>query len=173
MIVIARLYSFVFMSAVMLLAPAPAPAQTPVTWSDKLYGLSGEWKRDPSRGTGSICGVREDDIVAFDIIGQAPTMAIRASRISGSVPLDGSSVSLSGQTVVASTDAGWLKLTMTRPRAGGGYSNVMQEVYILNRDRNEMTLWRTLNTVLPDGSSGKIDCGNRAAVVYVRQPSAK
>ena len=173
MIVISRLQLIVLLSAAMMLANAHASAQTPVTWSDKVYGLSGEWKRDPSRGTGGICGVREDDIVAFDIIGQPPTMAIRASRISGSVPLDGSSVSVSGQTVVATTDAGWLKLTMTRPRPGGGYSNVMQEVYILNRDRSEMTLWRTLNTVLPDGSSGKIDCGNRAAVVYVRQPSAK
>ena len=172
MMVIARYQSSVFLSAVMMFANTLASAQAPFTMSDKVTGLSGEWKRDPSRGTGGICGVREDDIVAFDILGQPPSMAIRASRISGSVLLDGSSASVSGQTVVASTDAGWLKLTMTRPR-NSGFANVMQEVYILNRDRSEMTLWRTLNTILPDGSSGKIDCGNRAAVVYVRQPSAK
>ena len=172
MMVIARPQSILLLSAVLMLANTLASAQAQFTMSEKVTGLSGEWKRDPSRGTGGICGVREDDIVAFDIIGQPPTMAIRASRISGSVLLDGSSISVSGQTVVASTDAGWLKLTMTRPR-GGGFANVMQEVYILNRDRNEMTLWRTLNTLLPDGSSGKIDCGNRAAVVYVRQPSAR
>jgi hypothetical protein len=173
MVPISRLLSLVFLTAVMMFAHALVSAQAQFTMSEKVTALSGEWKRDPSRGTGGICGVREDDIVAFDIIGQPPTMAIRASRISGSVPLDGSSVSLFGQTVVASTDGGWLTLTMTRHRPGGGYANVMQEVYILNRDRSEMTLWRTLNTVLPDGSSGKIDCGNRAAVVYVRQSSAK
>ena len=163
-----RLKSIVLVSALMMLAGAAVSAQTPATVSDKVTGLAGEWKRDPTRGTGAICGVRDDDTIAFEIIGQPPSMAVRSSRISGSVPLDGSTVSLFGQTVVASTDAGWLKLTMTRPR-NGGYANVMQEVYILNRNHNELTLWRTLNTVLPDGSSGKIDCGNRAAVVYVRQ----
>jgi hypothetical protein len=171
-VVTSLLQSVARVSSMAVLASVIVSAQT-FTMSEKVTALSGEWKRDPSRGTGSICGVREDDIVAFDILGRSPSMAIRTNRISGSVPLDGTSVSLFGQTVVATTDAGWLKLTMTRPRSGGGYANVMQEVYILNRDRNEMTLWRTLNTVLPDGSSGKIDCGNRAAVVYVRQPSAK
>jgi len=165
------LQSVALVTTMAVLASVIVSAQT-FTMSEKVTALSGEWKRDPSRGTGTICGVREDDVVAFDILGRPPSMAIRASRISGSVPLDGSSVSVFGQTVVATTDAGWLKLTMTRPR-NSGFANVMQEVYILNRDRNEMTLWRTLNTLLPDGSSGKIDCGNRAAVVYVRQPSAK
>src|SRR5262245_6983069 len=125
-IVISGLRSIVLVFAVTMLARALVSAQTPrstFTMSEKVTALSGEWKRDPTRGTGGICGVREDDVVAFDILGQAPSMAIRASRISGTVPLDGSSVSVSGQTVVATTDAGWLTLTMTRPR--GVYANVM------------------------------------------------
>jgi hypothetical protein len=146
-------------------------AQLPAVLSDKVTDLAGEWKRDPSRGAGGICGVSESDTIAFEIIAQPQSVAVRSNRVLGTVPLDGSSVSLGGYTVAAGTDAGWLKLTMTRPR-GGGYANVMQEVYILNRDRSQLTLWRTLNTVLPDGSSGKIDCGNRAAVIYERQPNA-
>jgi hypothetical protein len=155
-----------------MLTAAPTLAQTPVVPSDKVTDLAGEWKRDPSRGTGQICGVLEYDTLAFEIVRQPPSVSIRDSRVSGRVPLDGSPVSLSGQTVVATTDAGWLKLTITKPR-DRGYANVMQEVYLLNRNRSELTLWRTLNTVLPDGSSGKIDCGNRSAAVYVRQPNAK
>jgi hypothetical protein len=103
------------------------------------------------------------------VASQPPTVSIRSSRTNGRIPLDGSSVSVGvNRTGVATTDAGWLKITTTQARSGG-FANVMQEVYILNRDRSQMTLWRTLNTVLPDGSSGKIDCGNRAAVIYVPQ----
>jgi hypothetical protein len=61
-----------------------------------------------------------------------------------------------------------LKVTMTTPR-NGDYANVMQAIYILSRDRTELTLWRTLSVRMPDGASGKIDCGNRSAVVYRRQ----
>ena len=54
-------------------------------------------------------------------------------------------------TVVATpTDACWSKLTMTQAR-NGGYANVMRDVFILNHDRSELTLWRTLNVVRPDG----------------------
>ena len=112
---------------------------------------------------------------AFEIVTEPPSVFVRRSRVNGRVPLDGASVSVgvgAFRTVVAAPDAGWLKLTMTMPR-NGGFTNVMQEVYILNRDRSELTVWRTLNTVLPDGSSGKIDCGNRAAIIYVRQLTAK
>jgi hypothetical protein len=34
---------------------------------------------------------------------------------------------------------------------------------------NDLTAWRVLNVVLPDGSQGKIDCGNRHAIVYTRR----
>ena len=56
--------------------------------------------------------------------------------------------------------------------AGGicGISEADTRSFELQRhDRSELTLWRTLNVRMPDGSSGKIDCGNRAAVVYRRQ----
>ena len=112
--------------------------------------------------------------MAFDITTQPPSVSIRSYWVDSRVPLDGSSVSLPGtfRTVVAATDAGWLKLTMTQPR-NGGFVNVMREVYILNRDRSELTLWRTLNVVRPDGLPDKIDCGNHAAIVYMRQSNAK
>ncbi len=169
-----RLRSIVFVSALMMLAGAGVGAQIQAPLSDKMMDLAGEWKRDPSRGAGGICGVRADDAIAFDITTQPPSVSIRSHWVDGRVPLDGSSVSLLGtfRTVVAATDAGWLKLTMTQPR-NSGYANVMQDVYILNRDRSELTLWRTLNTVRPDGSSGKIDCGNRVAIIYMRQSNAK
>jgi hypothetical protein len=57
---------------------------------------------------------------------------------------------------------------MTRER--NGFANVMREVYILNANRDELTIWRTLNVRQPDGLPGKIDCGNHHAIVYLRKP---
>jgi hypothetical protein len=34
---------------------------------------------------------------------------------------------------------------------------------------DELTVWRTLNVTRPDGSQGKIDCGNHHAIVYSRK----
>jgi hypothetical protein len=158
----------IVVTALLALGPA-ASAQVATPLSDKVMDLAGQWKHAPGRGAGGICGVSDDDVLTFDIVSQPPAISIRSMRTNGRIPLDGSSVNVGvNRTGVASTDAGWLKITTTQARSGG-FVNVMQEVYILNRDRSQMTLWRTLNTVLPDGSSGKIDCGNRAAVVYVRQ----
>ena len=42
----------------------------------------------------------------------------------------------------------------------------MQEVYIVSG--KDLTIWRVLNTVFADGTQGKIDCGNRQAIVYTR-----
>jgi hypothetical protein len=148
-----------------LLATSPASGQQlafPIT--DKITGLAGVWTRDPSRGTGGICGVSEADTLSFEL---QPDAIRVTGRSSWRIPLTGTATGHDG-LAVASTDAGWLKLTMTRLR-NGGFANVMQEVHILSRDRAELTLWRTLNVRMPDGSSGKIDCGNRAAVVYRRQ----
>ncbi len=134
----------------------------PIT--DKITGLVGTWTRDASRGTGRICGVSEADTLSFEL---QPDAISVTGRSRWRIALTGSATSDDG-LAVASTDAGWLKLTMTMPR-NGGFANVMQEVYILNGDRSELTLWRTLNVRMPDGSPGKIDCGNRTAVVYRRQ----
>jgi hypothetical protein len=88
----------------------------------------------------------------------------------GIVTLDGSETTLlDGRTATASTDAGWFAVTMKRQR-NGGFVNMMREVYILNQDRSELTVWRTLNVTMPDGLQGKIDCGNHHAIVYARQP---
>jgi hypothetical protein len=155
---------------VVLLGPArPGATQVAIPLSDKVMDLAGQWKHIPGRGAGGICGVSDDETLTFDVAANPPAIAIRSSRTNGRIPLDGSSVNVGvNRTAIATTDAGWLKITTTQARSGG-FANVMQEVYILNRDRSQMTLWRTLNTVLPDGSSGKIDCGNRAAVIYVRE----
>ena len=88
----------------------------------------------------------------------------------GVVKLDGTETTLTdGRTATAAPDAGWLAVTMTRER-NGGFANVMREVYILNKNGDELTVWRTLNVRLPDGSQGKIDCGNHHAIVYSRKP---
>ena len=59
-------------------------------------------------------------------------------------------------------------MTVTRPRTGAS-TLMMREVYILNKNRDELTVWRTLNGIFPDGSQGKIDCGNHHAIVYSRK----
>lgn len=87
----------------------------------------------------------------------------------GVVRLDGSETVLAdGRTATAGHDAGWLAITMTLPRIGAS-TLVMREVYILNKNRDELTVWRTLNGIFPDGSQGKIDCGNHHAIVYSRK----
>ncbi len=149
---------------VALLAAVVSGQQLAFPITDKISGLVGTWTRDPSRGTGGICGVSEPSTLRFDL---QPDYISVAGRIGRQIPLTGTATTSDG-LVVASTDAGWLKVTMTTPR-NGGFANVMQEVYILNRDRSELTLWRTLNVRMPDGGSGKIDCGNRSAVVYQRE----
>jgi hypothetical protein len=52
-------------------------------------------------------------------------------------------------------------------REQGGGASVMREVYIALK--GELTIWRTLNVELPDGTQGKIDCGNHTAIVYKRK----
>lgn len=146
----------------MLVTPLASGQQLAFPITDKITGLAGTWTRDPSRGTGGICGVSEANTLSFEL---QPDAISVTGRSSWRIPLTGTATRSDG-LAVASTDAGWLTLTMTTPR--GDFANVMQEVYILNRERSELTLWRTLNVRRPDGSSGKIDCGNRAAVVYRR-----
>jgi hypothetical protein len=139
---------------------------TPVPLTSKLTGLAGQWTRDPSRGTGSICGVRPEDTIEFGVSDQAITVG--SVRLNARLSLDGTpAMPLIGLTATAALDAGWLKVTVTRERAQG-FANIMQDAYLLNRDATVLTVWRVLNTRRPDGTSGKIDCGNRQAIVYVR-----
>ena len=151
-----------------LLMSADLHGQVPLPLTDKISDLRGNWKLDPSRRMGGICGVGEEDNLSFTIT-LRPQVILRTSRFTVEIPLDGSETDAGGRILVASTDAGWLKLTLTM-RRDGGFANVFQDVFILNRARTELTLWRTLNVRMPDGSSGKIDCGNRVALVFVRQP---
>ena len=121
----------------------------------------------PTRRLGGICGIGEEDSLTFTVTTQ-PTIRLRTGQFDVEIPLDGSETEAGGRSLVASTDASWLKLTLTM-RRNGGYANVFQDVFILNAARTELTLWRTVNVRMPDGTSGKIDCGNRVALVFVRQ----
>jgi len=40
----------------------------------------------------------------------------------------------------------------------------------VNKNGDELTVWRTLNVRRPDGLPDKIDCGNHHAIVYSRRP---
>ena len=152
-----------FLPLVLLTASLSAQ-QLAFPLTDKITGLAGTWTIDPSHGAGGICGVPEAPTLSFELL---PDSISITGRSHWQVPLTGAATSDDGLAVL-STDADWLKLTTTKPR-GNGFANIMQEVYILNAARSELTLWRTLNVRLPDGGSGKIDCGNRTATVYRRQ----
>ena len=161
-----------------LVAASSRPAAQQTALTDKITRLDGTWVREPQKGWGGICGVPVSDELRLTV---SPTeVSVHAKFFSqgiqsetvmplGVVKLDGSETTLSdGRTATAATDAGWLALTLTRER-GGGLANVMREVYILNGNREELTVWRTLNVRLPDGLQGKIDCGNHHAIVYSRK----
>ena len=155
-------------SVVMLIAVAastPAAQRAPFPLTEKLTSLDGTWVHDPARGTGGICGVPKADVVTVKV--SPSEIAIDASDTQGVIRLDGTQTVLGdGRTATAALDAGWLAVTMRRARNGGA-TNVMRDVYIaLGRD---LTIWRTLNVELPDGTQGKIDCGNHWAIVYTRK----
>lgn len=150
--------------------PVVAAQQASFPLTEKLTGLEGTWVRDPSRGAGGICGVNPADVITIAV--SATDIAFDAGATSGAtatrgiVTLDGSETVLAdGRTAAASLDAGWLAVTVRRAR-NGGFTNVLREVYI--PIKGELTIWRTLNVERPDGTQGKIDCGNHHAVVYKR-----
>ena len=159
-----------FVLAPILAASALFAQHAPFPLTDKLTGLEGTWVRDPARGAGGICGVNPPDVVtvkvsATEIDFKSGTTA-GATATEGPVRLDGTQTTLAdGRRATAALDAGWLAVTMRRERGGG--ANVMREVYIPLK--GELTIWRTLNVELPDGTQGKIDCGNHSAIVYRRK----
>src|SRR4051794_7526691 len=144
--------------AVMVASSSGLAAQQIVP-TDKITRLDGTWLLEPDKGWGGICGVPVSDELRLSVSPEEIT--IQAKFFSQGIPsptpiplavvkLDGSVTTLSdGRTATASTDAGWLAVTMTRER-GGGLANVMREVYILNGNRGELTVWRTLNVTMPD-----------------------
>jgi hypothetical protein len=149
-----------------------------IEWTDKISRLDGTWARAPEKGWGGICGVPASNAIRLSVT--PAEISIKVDTFSqgvssqalmpiGIVKLNGSETAFSdGRAATASTDAGWLAITTTRER-NGGFANVMREVYILNKDGNELTVWRTLNVRRPDGLPDKIDCGNHHAIVYSRQ----
>src|SRR5262245_30097347 len=77
--------------------------------TDKITALAGTWTRDASRGTGGICGVVESGTLSFELKAEAISIT---GREHWRVPLTGAATSDDGRAV-ASTDAGWLKITVT------------------------------------------------------------
>jgi hypothetical protein len=163
--------------AAVLAGSSPLIAQQ-IPMTDKLTALDGQWVRAPEKGWGGICGVPASNMMKLSVSPaqvsiQADTFSMGLSNQTltriGEVELDGTqTVLLDGRTATAATDAGWLAVTTTRERPGG-FANIMREVYILDKNRDELTVWRTLNVRRPDGQPDKIDCGNHHAIVYVRR----
>ena len=172
----------VAVAAAVVAAVSPRLAAQQIPLTDKITRLDGTWGRVPEKGWGGICGVPASNGMR---LGVSPTeISIHADRFFngvssqallpiGEVKLDGSqTVLFTGRTATASTDAGWLAVTTIQQRPGG-FANVMREVYILNKNGDELTVWRTLNVRRPGGLDGKIDCGNHHAIVYSRKPLSK
>jgi hypothetical protein len=142
----------------------------PFPLTDRLTGLEGTWVRDPARGAGGICGVNPPPVITIKVSANEITFdtgtLVGATGTNGMVRLDGSQTTLAdGRSATAALDAGWLAVTMRRERGDG--ANVMREVCIALK--GELTIWRTLNVELPDGTQGKIDCGNHHAIVYKKK----
>lgn len=162
-----------------LVVAVPQLAAQQIALTDKVSRLDGIWVLEPEKGWGGICGVPVSSEMRLRV--SPAEISIQATRFFqgvqtlsvmplGVVALDGRETTLSDdRTATASTDAGWLAVTTTRER-NGGFANVMREVYILNRNGDELTVWRTLNVRRSDGLPDKIDCGNHHAIVYSRKP---
>jgi hypothetical protein len=146
----------------LIVATTAAAQQPAVIYTDKISDLGGSWVLDPSRTVGGICGVSIENELVLDVAPDAVT--VRKGRFLGRFAF-AEPAAIVGQQTVTGMDAGWLALTTTTERSQG-FANIMKDVFILNRDRSELTVWRTLNVRRPDGAPDKIDCGNHVAMVY-------
>lgn len=174
-----RVLLMTILSTVAALAASVGLSAQQIVLSDKVTRLDGTWQRVPEKGWGGICGVPVSDQLKLRV--SDAEISIQANRFAqavqseapsplGTIKLDGSETRLLDErTATASGDAGWLAVTMIRTRPDG-FVNVMREVYILNANRDELTVWRTLNVRRTDGLPDKIDCGNHHAIVYARKP---
>ena len=179
---IARSLFAVAVATAMVAAASLRLAAQQIPLTDKITRLAGTWVRVPEKGWGGICGVPASNGMKLSV--SATEVSIEADTFSqgvssqtlmpiGEVTLDGSrTVLFTGRTATASTDAGWLAITTIQQR-NVDVANVMREVYILNKNGDELTVWRTLNVSRPGGVDGKIDCGNHHAIVYARKPLSK
>ena len=156
----------------LLVASASSVAQAQVAQSPRLSVLAGRWVRDVQRTMPNACGgfIGPPPGEARTITFSNDAVKIQTDAYGGEFPLSGAPGKVfDGRPGTVSTDTGWLAVTMIRQRRDGG-THVLREVYIARGD--DLTVWRTLNVNLPDGTQGKIDCGNRAAIVYRRAPVA-
>ena len=143
-------------------------AEAQVTPSTQISGLEGRWARDAQRTMPDVCGtfVGPPPGEARAITFPKDAVSIQTDAYGGQFPLSGAAgKTFDGRPGTVSLDAGWLAVTMIRRRSDGG-THVLREVYIVRDDL--LTVWRTLQVNLPDGTQGKISCGNHAAIVYRR-----
>jgi hypothetical protein len=150
------------MLTILAIAPPSAAAQD-------LAALEGTWRRDPARGSGSAPGVPSNATVRVEL--RLPEVLIDTAAYRGIVSLGGKPTTLSdGRTASATVGARTLSVTLRRARPGGA-TNVITEVYTVDADT--LTVERVLAVELPDGSLGRIAGGNRATIVYTREPSGR
>jgi hypothetical protein len=150
----------------LIVASTAGAQQQAVIYTDKISDLAGSWKLDVSRTVGGICGVSIDTELVLEVAPDAVT--VRKGRFPGRFPF-AEPTAIVGRQTVTGMDAGWLALTTITERSQG-FANILRDVFILNRDRSQLTVWRTLNVRRPDGAPDKIDCGNHVTMVYRRQP---
>jgi hypothetical protein len=145
-------------------ATLPLRAQS-IPLTERIARLDGFWRRDFTKGIENTCGGLVDPSILIRV--SASEVSISSGQLSGVVKLDGGTTTLfDGRAASASLDAGWLAVSMRRQRREDR-TNVTRDVYIVRDD--ELTVWRSFHVELSDGTQGKIDCGNRQAIVYQRQ----
>jgi hypothetical protein len=155
-----------------LVSAWPVAGAAQVAQSGRLSSLEGRWVRDAQRTMPDACGtfIGPPPGEARTITFPKDAVRITTDAYGGEFPLSGAAgTTFDGRPGTVSLEAGWLAVTMIRQRSDGG-THVLREVYIVRGD--DLTVWRTLTVNLPDGTQGKIDCGNHAAIVYRRSSAA-
>ena len=145
----------------------------PITLTERITTLDGQWRLDPTKGIDSCCGNTIDQTIRIGVSQEGVNFESR--RLAGLIKFDGSVTTMTGLgnfngTASATLDGGWLAVTTRRIRAAGasaGSTNVQHDVFIVRGD--ELTIWRTFNVESPNGTQRNDICGNRQAVVYQRQ----
>src|SRR5919106_883291 len=125
-----RIRTVVIAALIPTMALVLGAQRAPIPLTPKLTDLEGSWRLDPTRGAGGLCGIGPAPQVSMKV--SPREIEINSSFVSGLVKLDGSETRLfDGRTASATTDAGWLAVTMRRIRPGAAAVNVMQDVYIV------------------------------------------
>lgn len=146
-------------------------ARAPITLTPNITTLEGLWLYDATKGLPGSCGNTIDQTIRFATSAQGVTIESRPTA--GLMRYDGSPTTMTGLgnfngVARAALDAGWLAITTRHPHVGANAgTRILQDVFIVRSD--EMTVWRTFNLELLNGTLSQNVCGNRQALVYQRQ----